>query len=300
MSRGQVAQRLNHPQSITSTMPEETMSRDNAFVKLSSKLDSLALKLETFVNPDHPNVQVAQMHKAVPPNPAHAPCASESPPCLESQTIGHPDARQTCNELRLPDDPFADESYPTEQIHEDNMIQDGKKGKKSKKLAKKKKNLDGVEVTDVDALPTFPNESRVQHSEFGHTTTDGSMTEPEGGRLVLPCITCHHQWVVRFKSPIIPSEVIVGEHEKAMGFTVCPTRCGAITTDAFTMEGIGPYQSTMMPTHQSTAEFVRRWLGIDEPIITRENHVLFFQQSQISDMTKLGGSVTSFRCGAEL
>lgn len=300
MSRGQATQRLEHSQNITDTMPKDIMSRQDAIVELSSKLDSLKMELETLVNPNHPKVQVAQMHKTAPPDPTHAPCASEFPTCLESPTIGHPDAGQTCNELGSSHDPFTDNLYPMKQIHEDNMAQDGKKGKKPKKATKKKKDLDGAEFTNVDALPTFPDRPQVRHFEIGYTTTDGSMAEPEGGRLDLPCIACYHQWVVRFKSPIVPSEVIFGEHEKAMGFTICPTGCGVITTDALTMEGIGPDQCNMIPMHESTAEYVRRSLRIDAPVITRKNHVLFFQQSQISGMTKLDGTVTSFRCFADL
>lgn len=299
MSRDQVTQRLGHPQIITSTILEEIMSRQNATVELDSKVEGLCKMMETLLNSDHPNVQAARMYEAPPPDLTHAPCAPDFPTCPEYPTNGHPDPGQTCNELGLSDDPFADNSYPMEPIHGKVMAHDGNKGRKSKKAPKKKKNLDGVEGTNVDASSTFPDVPQVQYPEIGYTTTDGAMAEPGGGRLHLPCIACHHQWIVRFKSPTIPSEVIFGEHEKAMGFTICTTGCGVITTDALMGKGIEPDRITMIPLCQSTAEQVRRSLYIDAPVITSGNQVLFFQQSQISDMTRFNGTVTSFDCDLE-
>ena len=58
----------------------------------------------------------------------------------------------------------------------------------------------------------------------------------------------------------------------------------------------GVFEAYSVP---SIPKHVRKLLRIDAPVITWGNQVLFFQQSQISDMTKLNGTVTSFRCDFE-
>ena len=47
------------------------------------------------------------------------------------------------------------------------------------------------------------------------------------------------------------------------------------------------------------AKYALESLGIDAPVVMCGNQVLFFQQSQISGMAKLGGIVTSIGCDIE-
>jgi hypothetical protein len=218
MRRGQVTQSTDQPQNMTNTMPMEiqhnTTSRQNGIVDIGLALESLKTHFENLLGPNPSNGQFAQAYEA----PTPTPCAQNVPTCLEYPTIGHLDAGQTYNELTVPYDPFADNdhfantSYPVvprpvamdpKPTHEDDIGKGKKKGKTGKKT---KKDANKAENIMVDESSTFSGEPEIQYPEIQYAPRDGSTTN----QLDLPQMTrLEHQFTVHFKSPTMPSKVII-------------------------------------------------------------------------------------------
>jgi hypothetical protein len=222
MRRGQVTQSTDQPQNVMNSMPMEiqhnTTSRQNIIVDLAMGIENLKTQFENLINPNPSDGQFAQAYEAPPPSPTPTPCAQDVPTCLDCPTVGHPDAGQTYNELSVPDDPFADNdhfannSYPVvpkpvamdpKPTHEDDIGNGKKKGKPvkmTKKDAKKAKKI------MVDESSTFSDEPGIQYPEIQYAPRDGSTAN----QLDLPQMTrLEHQFTVHFKSPTMPSKVII-------------------------------------------------------------------------------------------
>ena len=310
MNLHQVVPPQEHYSSSTDTLatPELDVHR-NALAEFESGCRVLVQKFKNSLDLDASNGQVTQAHETLPPNSIQATCPQDILALLDSRLMEHHTAAaplttaqiQPSNELSSQDDPFAGDPFPdlvqevsnatsTKPAGGNNMAQK-QQGKKLKK--NKKKNVSG---TEPDDLPTFPTVSQVQDPQIEYITTNGSMADPRRGQLYLPCAVClDYWWVVQFDSPTIPSKVISGDHERAMGFTVCLPRCGNAPIDASKMEERGQFRRAMMPLHQSMAELARESLHINATIVTDANGVLFVPQDVICGIAKSGGTIKCFK-----
>lgn len=186
------------------------------------------------------------------------------------------------------EDPFSDNAFPTEPTPPVFMsrVTGPKKGTgKEGKNKKKTKNLDNVK--NVDKAETWPKSSC--ELPLGEV----AIIPLESARLELPCLKCFRLWTFRFESTQIPAQVLPGNYEKAMGLTICPTGCGVISGFTLTPIHNGPYRCNTMPFNAIVGKHIRGLLHIDAPVVNWDNEVLFFQPSQVADLAKLGGTLSS-------
>lgn len=177
--------------------------RRNALTEFESGCRALVQTFKNSLDLDASNGQVTQAHETLPPNSTQATCPQDIFAPLDGRSMEHHTAAaplttaqdQPSNKLSSQDDPFAGHPYPdlvqeasnamsAKPANENNMAQK-QKGNKSKKNKKKK-----FARTEADDLSTFPAVSQVQYPQIEYITTDGSMADPRGGQLYLPCAVC--------------------------------------------------------------------------------------------------------------
>jgi hypothetical protein len=217
MRRDQVTQSTDQPQQVMDVMPMEiqhnTASFENAIVNMAFELQKLQEAVGNSRGPHPSNGLITQTSEAPPPSPRPTPCAQNVSTRLDYPTAGHPVAAQTCNELSVPDDLFADKghfantSFPVEPtsvaIYPKSTREGGiGKGKKKGKTGKKtKKDANEAENIMVDESSTVQGEPEIQYPEIQYTPAD----EPD----LAQATRLEHQFTVHIRSPTMPSKVII-------------------------------------------------------------------------------------------